>query len=123
MTYAIFEVFDYKGGELSSSINLSKERLVGELADHICNNYDFEEAIEESLNWLSDNKKLELIKKYINHCINDNNFFSTYAGGDGFCGEIYQIDGDSMINVNFLDFLEDIALHFLNEKTFEDDEE
>jgi len=112
MTYAIFKVCDYKGGELSSSTNLSKEVFIRKLSTFF-ENEDFEDEDGEPLK-----KDLESIKSFINECISKEDFESEYAGGDGFCGEFYEVDGDKMKSVYFGSFLEEIA-QYIFENWFE----
>jgi len=116
MTYAIFKVYDYKGGELNASTNLDKEELISNLAE-IFENENFEDEDGEPIK-----KDLESIKTFINECLSRESFFSTYAGGDGFCGEIYEVEGDKMEEVSFTSFLEEIA-QYIFENWFEDEEE
>jgi len=110
MTYAIFKVYDYKGGELNASTNLDKEELISNLAEiferfSYCDDDDEDEGLK---------KDLESIKTFINECLSREDFFSTYAGGDGFCGEIYEVEGDKMKEVDLTYFLEEIAQYIFN---------
>lgn len=100
--YHIFEVYDYKGGELSSSINLTKEKFLSkilyllegfienifesgnyddELTDEDWNNYDNKITTNEFLDRFITE---EFVSKYL---YEDN--VSEYAGGDGYVGEWY----------------------------------
>ena len=77
--YHIFKVYDYKGGELRSIINLDYESFIGELAG-LFEYIDLDELKSESeifkcIKEIHDDKK---------------EFYSLYAGGDGFCGNIYK---------------------------------
>jgi hypothetical protein len=117
MTYAIFKVYDYKGGELNSSTNLDKEQLISNLAEiferyNDCDDDDEDDEDESDEEGLK--KDLEIIKSFINECLSREDFFSTYAGGDGFCGEIYEVEGDKMKEVDFTSFLEEIAQYIFN---------
>lgn len=72
--YHIIRVYDYKGGELNTDLNLSFDEFINELAD-------FYEDIDEDID-LTD---VESVKKYID----DNPIeFDTYAGC-GIVGEFY----------------------------------
>lgn len=115
MTYAIFEVYDYKGGELSASPNLSKEDFISKLAE-IFENKDFEDEEGEPVK-----KDLEAIKEFINSCVSEEDFESTYAGGNGFCGKIYRLDGDNMVEVGITSYLEEIA-QYIFDNWVEDEE-
>lgn len=116
MTYAIFKVYDYKGGELNASTNLDKEELISNLAEiferfSYCDDDDDEDESDEEGGLKKD---LESIKTFINKCLSREDFFSTYAGGDGFCGEIYEVEEDKMVEVDLTDFLEEIAQYIFN---------
>jgi hypothetical protein len=100
-TYCIFKVYDYKGGELSSRVNLSHERFIGELCER------FEEiTIKRNRENLIDKVSL---KEDILAKLNSRNFYSTYAGGDGFVGEMYKVEGDRMISVTFNTYVDDMV--------------
>ena len=52
--YHIFKVNDYKGGELDSSVNLTKEELIEQIADYFVTDEDFtleqwKNVIEETI--------------------------------------------------------------------------
>ena len=100
-TYCIFKVYDYKGGELSSSVNLTFARFIGELAEKF-------ESID-----LPKNKRNEFdregIKANILKKLNNRDFYSTYAGGDGFVGQMYKVEGDRMIRTSFEHHVDDIT--------------
>lgn len=115
MTYAIFKVYDYKGGELNAFTNLTKEQFISELAE-IFENRDFEDEDGEPIK-----KDLEAIKEFLNKCVSEEDFESTYAGGDGFCGNLYEIEGDKMVYVGITSYLEEIA-HYIFDNWVEDEE-
>ena len=100
--YHIFRVYDYKGGELRCTTNLSKEKLLGS----VC--YIFENAfsdIDGSLEGIEKSKILEILTKYTS----DEDFYSTYAGGGGFVGEIYYTENNTMYEIDLSDTLDDMA--------------
>lgn len=41
----------------------------------------------------------------------DEYFYSIYAGGDGFCGKIYEITDTGLKEVKISDYVDDIAKH------------
>jgi len=94
--FSIFRVYDYKGGELSTSTNLFIEDLCCELA----------ETLElGDVSSLSEEEISEKIEK-----ITSENFFFNYAGSDrGFCGKIYEHVENQLKEVKFVDFLPQIA--------------
>jgi hypothetical protein len=47
--FSIFKVYDYKGGELSSSVNLSEDEFFGELAEALNFEGDSEEMTVEEI--------------------------------------------------------------------------
>ena len=121
MTYAIFTVYDYKGGELSSRTNLSKESFISELAQQFENFVDFGDIVEKRdkridaiLDITDYESELKMIKDELTKAMNDEDFYSTYAYSDNgsFCGELYKVDGDKMIEVDFSDFIDGIAQYY-----------
>ena len=101
-TYCIFEVYDYKGGELSSSVNLSKEDFISELAEKF-DSLDYNDPLE-----------INNVKSKINECLKDEDeFYSEYAGGDGFVGEMYVIENNKMKGISFGEYVDDIAEYII----------
>lgn len=96
--FSIFSVYDYKGGELRSSTNLSEEEFYGQLADLV-------EHVVPDVTKLS----VEEIQSKLEELCNKNDFESSYAGGDGFCGEMYEHIGGELSTVEFIDFLPQVA--------------
>lgn len=117
-TWAIFEVYDYKGGELSSRVNLSYKEFISEL----CGFFDIEldnlsERRDKKINNILDESNdissdIEYIKNKLKVAIEDEDFYSTYACGGGFCGELYEVD-NGMKEVCVDDYLDDIARQML----------
>lgn len=122
--YAIFQVYDYKGGELSSSTNMSLTNFIGSLSEKFENAlYDFVEekrskteqrnrAINTVVSEVDINYEKQLLeetKEAVLKALKSEDFFSTYAGGDGFSGELYKIEGDTMSSVSFKSFSTEIA--------------
>jgi len=119
-TWAIFKVYDYKGGELSSNVNLSYKEFIRELCE-LFDNLEFDDlaerrdkkikkVLDEGDGVASDIEYIKgEIKKYMKK-----DFYSTYAGGDGcFCGEIYEVDNGVMKEVSIENYLDDIAKQML----------
>jgi hypothetical protein len=98
--FSIFKVYDYKGGELSSSVNLSEDEFIGELAEKF-----------DDLDGDPSELTVEEIQKQIEEMESDEDFYSTYAGGDGFCGEIYEHKGSNLEEVSISDFIPQIAAY------------
>ena len=96
-SYCIFKVYDYKGGELISNVNLTYKNFIGELSE-LFDNIDFD-SIKE--------KRDKKIKKILD----DSNTNSEYAGGDGFCGDIYEVENNKLKLVDIEDYIDDIAKH------------
>lgn len=112
--YCIFRVYDYKGGELSSSLNLTRERVAGSLAELFENHIDLETISEKRDRKISkvldeETSSVPEIKEQLLKALKDDDFFSTYAGGDGFCGEIYEVDNNTLTSVSISSFVDDIA--------------
>jgi len=118
-TYAIFKVYDYKGGELSSSTNLTYKNFINELTE-LFDNLELDDLSErrdrkikkvldgDSVESASD---IEYIKSEIKKFMDDEDFYSTYAGGDGFCGELtmYEVEDGRMTSVDIVSYIDDIA--------------
>lgn len=87
-------VYDYKGGELSSNINMSREGLCNELSERF-----------EGVEGTDEKKVLKALKKIEG----DEDFYSTYAGWGSFCGKIYKIENNKMTEISLKSLLPDIA--------------
>jgi len=114
MTFSIFRVYDYKGGELSSVTNLSKERFIEHLSE-LFENIDYnniqlkrDRNINDILE-VNTESIIDEISKNLEKIITQEDFYSTYAGGEGFVGEIYKVENDKMTKVNIESFIPDIA--------------
>jgi hypothetical protein len=98
--FSIFKVSDYKGGELSSYTNLSEEEFIVELSE-LFTDMDDDKNLSEMT--------LEEIQKEIRKMESDEDFYSLYAGGDGFCGEICEHIENELVDVSIEDFIPQIA--------------
>ena len=93
--YSIFQVYDYKGGELSSQINLNKEEFIDELC------YKFDDIEGETF---------EEMKQNVLDAINDEDFIGEYAGWEPrFCGKLFKHVDNSLEEVYFTEFIDDIV--------------
>ena len=81
LTYHIFRVYDYKGGELSTSINLSKESFVGEIIEYFIDYYEIEFDQETP-------DILKLSKDILENIIE----LGIYAGGDSQVASFFSTD-------------------------------
>jgi hypothetical protein len=114
-TYCIFKVYDYNGGELRGNVNLSYDSFIGNLAELFENAiYDLEHNKQESRNnkietIVEDKPYVDVVKEALNKALNDRDFFSTYAGGDGFCGECYEVENNRLRTVSIKNYIDDIA--------------
>ena len=79
--YHIFKVYDYKGGELSTSINLSKERFVGEIIENFI---DYDE--------IEFNQGTPDILKLSKDIVRNIKELSNYAGGDSKVAKFFITD-------------------------------
>lgn len=102
ITYCIFEVFDYKGGELSSRINLDKKEFISELSSNF-ENLEYNEPLE-----------IKDIKLKISEYLDSNEFYSEYAGSGSFVGEIYKIENNQMIKISFEEHIDEISEYIIN---------
>lgn len=94
--YCIFSVSDYKGGELHSSVNMSFYKFIGELS---------EKFYLDNI----DNMTIDQIREEVVEKLKDRGFYSTYAGGDGFCGKCYVIEDNNLKSVKIESYVNDIA--------------
>jgi len=109
MTYAIFKVCDYKGGELSSSTNLSKEVFIRKLSTFF-ENEDFENEVFNTQNLMF---QTLLQKNNIPVIFFDFNVFHTYIDVlNTNIINVYEITNDSSF------FLKNDMFHF-NQKGHE----
>ncbi len=97
-TYAIFKVYDYKGGELRSSTNLTYKDFINELTE-LFDNLELDDLSERRDRKIkkildSDSESASDIKSEIKKFMDEGDFYSTYAGalGDGFCGKMYEVE-------------------------------
>lgn len=94
--YHIFSVYDYKGGELLSTINLDRESLISRLAE-----------IYYLDDYLTDMEELARYEFFRQH-IEDNS--STYAGRGDVVMEIYESSEDGkLIEVDVYDLVPEIV--------------
>ena len=102
--YHLFKVYDYKGGELSSNINLSKVKVIKDILETLDTNFYY------------DNEDTPLTKEeIITHIKDPSNLpeFSEYAGGDDTVAELYYttLTGD-LEEINITEFIKDNASDF-----------
>lgn len=99
--FSVFQVYDYKGGELSSSTNISFQRLMGEIAERYDNILDYENIKLESM---TEEELVEFVKA--NPIEED-----TYAGGDtgSFVGEIYEHKENKLCSISINEFATEVA--------------
>lgn len=97
-TYAIFKVSNYKGGELSSYINLTKDQFIEELSELFTDDR------------LYKNIPLSHIEGIIEDLVDLEDFYSPYAGYDeGFTGELYEVRNGIMYEVKVAEYSKEIA--------------
>lgn len=111
--YCIFRVYDYKGGELRSDTNLTREDCAGNLAE-LFEGLDIDNLQERRDKKIKkvldeDTDHLSGIKDLILKEISRKGFFSTYGSYDGFCGKIYEVDNNNLTQVTFESFVDDIV--------------
>lgn len=97
-TYFIAKVYDYKGGELSIDTFSTYNDLLSELVESLGDSFPDLSPIST--------------KDEILACLNANPAeTSTYVGGDGFCGTIYEVINNQInaIGDSPNDFNEDLA--------------
>jgi|ERR1035437_1776422 hypothetical protein len=118
-SYCIFKVYDYKGGELNSSTNLDYECFIAELSELFENAlYDIREdkqtVRDNKIEVIVDDKPyIDIVKAAILKELKGD-FYSTYAGGDGFCGKCFVVENNHLSPVNISSYVDDIA-KYINE--------
>ena len=116
-TYSIFQVYDYKGGELDFNVNLPKEKFISYLGEIISISLSKSEIRDYKINVIIDeDKKIlkSIVKEKISEWINCDDNMSLYAGGEGFCGSLFENDNSTLREVQFEDFIDDIADFYIN---------
>lgn len=119
-TYCIFQVYDYKGGELSSKVNLSFDRFISYLSEKFENIEldDIATRRDKSVSIILDEQEhkslFDEVKSKVMDIMNDDDFFSTYAGGHGFCGELYEVEDGRLREVSFKKYIDDITNYIIN---------
>lgn len=113
--YHIFRVWDYKGGELSSDVNLDREQLISNLAERMSDSY-----LDESYNTL---EKIKVrVQRLITQKYDGNDFLGTH---DGFMGEIYQTsteaDDSSLTKIKWVDLVDELSAKLF--EWFQDEQE
>ena len=112
MKYSIFKVYNYKGGELLSTVNLDHDQFISTLSEFF-ENIVFDEKIIriKKIKLLTNNDDTEIInyiKSLLKDKMNDDNFYSNYANDNiEFCGEIYKIEDDRMTEISIEYYLDD----------------
>lgn len=102
MMYHIFSIYDYKGGELISHINLSKELFY----DIICD--IFLGKIERKVDNIDDITISDL-EELLKEIITNVNYYSEYANDNTYSGQWYYTDKEGkliLINPEDIDFNE-----------------
>jgi hypothetical protein len=93
--YHLFRVYDYKGGELSASTNLSRLDICNEIIEYFFN--------DDKLKIDQNNEDL---KKTMGRIVNENS--SIYAGGDDWCGNIFFTEDKILKSCSISSFFDDI---------------
>lgn len=103
--FSIFKVYDYKGGELNSDVNLDERSFYGSLAE-LFDDFDGDYTLLTEDEICNELKKLESAE----------DFYSYYAGGEGgFCGELYEHINGLLVEVELADFIPQIASYIKEE--------
>jgi len=93
--FCVFRVFDNKGGELKTEINISQDKLVEIMVD--C----FENVGKAT--------SIKEITEDLRQIVNKKDFYTSYASCDGFCGEFYEIKNNKLVEVHIKSFIKPIA--------------
>lgn len=103
--YHVFQVHDYKGGELSTSINLSRGGVVNELSNSF---WGIEEDVD--LETATENEVVEVIEQYYQ----DDDRFSIYAGNGSTVMEIFKSTDKGLRGVSIESFFKDLARQMMS---------
>lgn len=90
--YHIFEVSDYKGGELHHSLNLSEDELIDEIIETL----GLDDLTEEALSIAFSSEHPESI-------------ISPYAGGGDYVMEVFKSEGNKLVPVEWAELIPKIA--------------
>lgn len=102
--YHIFKVYDYKGGELISSINLNKEQFIDELTELLRFDYIIDDS--EDLDFYDDGNIIEeSVIKVINAFSIEDLEFSEYAGDNNTVWEAFEIIEDKLVSISLTEEL------------------
>lgn len=116
--YCIFQVWDYKGGELSANTNLTFNGFIANLSERFDGiNVDLSTIRDKKVGEILDIEQQSLfddIKSKVVARLRDPDFFSTYGGGDGFCGALYEVEGSKLKSVGFKEYVDDITNYIIN---------
>ena len=106
--YHIFTVEDYKGGEQSYSINLTKEELLSELYEYFCYDLEFPEP-----------PTAETLKETCINLIEERS--ATYAGGDGVVMSIFETTKVSrkLIEKSIDDYVDELIDYILKYEKYD----
>lgn len=96
--YHIFEVHDYKGGEQAFSLNLTTQQFISSLAEK------FENVFEEK-----EINTVEEIEKIIKKALDDEDYFSIYAGGGSTVLNLFRIENGILLEVDIYNWTYEIA--------------
>lgn len=105
--YHLFKVYDYKGGELSTELNLSKIHLIREILESFIDTDFFYEAEDDGIILTEE----DIVKHFKN--VNNLPEFGIYAGGDSYVAELYYTatNGD-LEEINITQFIKDNVSDF-----------
>ena len=102
LKYHIFKVYDYKGGELSTSINLSKERFVGEIIEYFID-YDEIEFNKETPDILKLSKDIVRNIKELGKYAYGNSQVAEFFSTDEVSANLKSLDLEKFVRDNILD--------------------
>ena len=106
LKYHIFRVYNYKGGELSTALNLTKDKFICSIIAYFI---DYDE--------IEFNRQIPDVLKLSNDILGNIKELSLYAGGDSIVAEFFSTDVVSA-NLKSLDlekFVKDNILDIVNQ--------
>ena len=107
--YHIFRVYNYKGGEQSCDLNLTKSEAIINLIDAYCGGGIF----------VDEEPTIESLSNLVSDVIDENS--SSYAGGDDVVLSIFETTTNSLRlkELNVKDFIPDMAKMILDKGWYE----
>jgi 3-hydroxyacyl-CoA dehydrogenase len=111
--YSIFKVYDYKGGELDSVLNQTRERMIAELAEsHIFEHPELPYNDSAYIMVKEENYSLNEVEQILNEAKFESGL---YAGGDVSVIAVYEHINNKLERVNLSSFKSEVISYILTQ--------